>query len=350
MSLGKDSYVPEDQRTSEVVTITTTTTVDNNNQESSTDISTSSSTSANVSNPALDLINYNPQSQCSPGYVSSLDVWIPDPCFMPVFVYRFGKVAQVNSQEELDAYLADRWSLDEEPIYTAIGPVITQNYIDGIHSPVNGLIMPTNKSYPTVALGIKNDNNTNARPQSGPQSADAVFEVLVEGGMTRFINVFYQSDTTYNGPIRSARPTDPTVLRPFDGVLVASGATSGLIPEIRAMGVPVISDQRTGYFRISSHPSGNIRKAPHNLYADTNKLRDRAISSGYKPSNHPQPLFPWGDPSTSNWSNASYATFTFSSYTRTTWTWNGTKYLRTYFDAYRGGSSNRVHNLSLIHI
>ena len=106
--------------------------------------------------------------------------------------------------------------------YTAIGPVITQNYIDGIHSPVNGLIMPTNKSYPTVALGIKNDNNTNARPQSGPQSADAVFEVLVEGGMTRFINVFYQSDTTYHGPIRSARPTDPTVLRPFDGVLVAA--------------------------------------------------------------------------------------------------------------------------------
>ena len=44
-------------------------------------------------------------------------------------------------------------------------------------------------------IGIKNDNNVRARPQSGPQAVDAVVEVLVEGGMTRFINIFYQSDT-----------------------------------------------------------------------------------------------------------------------------------------------------------
>ena len=49
--------------------------------------------------------------------------------------------------------------------------------------------------------------------------------------MTRFINIFYESDTSYHGPIRSARPTDPTVLRPLGGVLVASGATGGLISE-----------------------------------------------------------------------------------------------------------------------
>ena len=93
-----------------------------------------------------------------------------------------------------------------------------------------------------IVIGIKNDNNVRARPQSGPQSADAVVEVLVEGGMTRFINIFYQSDTSYHGPIRSARPTDPTVLRPVGVVLVASGAPVGLLPEIVDIGVPVISD------------------------------------------------------------------------------------------------------------
>ena len=46
-----------------------------------------------------------------------------------------------------------------------------------------------------------------------------------------------------------------------------------MIAEIISIGVPVISDQRTGYFRISSHPSGTVRKAPHNLYADTNLLK-----------------------------------------------------------------------------
>ena len=311
------------------------------------DITSKSSTPTNSIQPSsssVDLANYNPNLTCITGYVNNIGIWVPDPCFYPVFVYRFGKVAQVNSAAERDAYLADRWSLTAEKIYTPIGPVNTQNYSDGINSPVNGMIMPYGKSYPNVVLGIKNDNNLRARPQSGPQNADAVFEVLVEGGMTRFINVFYQSDTSYHGPIRSARPTDPTVLRPVNGVLVASGATSGLIPEILDMGVPVISDQRSGYFRISSHPSGTNRRAPHNLYADTNLLRQRAISSGYKPSFHPQALFPWGDPDIADWQSLSSITLTFSNYTKATWTWNGSNYIRTYYDAYVGSSNTNIHN------
>ena len=263
-------------------------------------------------------------------------VWVPDPCFKPVIVYRFGKTAQVNSQQELDAYLADRWSLEKEKTYVTIGRVKTQNYKDGINSPVNGLLMPVGANN-SIVIGIKNDNNVRARPQSGPQNADAVFEVLVEGGMTRFINLFYESDTTYHGPIRSARPTDPTVLRPLDGVLVASGATGGLIPEIIDMGVPVITDRRPDYFRISS------RKAPHNLYADTFKLKSTAISKGYKKSTNPQPLFPWGDPNISSWTSINSLKLKFSSQTTTTWTWNGSSYSRTYYDAYRGSSSGNVH-------
>ena len=295
-----------------------------------------------VSNPpsassALDLINYNPSLTCTAGYINNIDVWVPDPCFYPVFVYRFGKTAQVNSQNELDSYLQARWSLTKEKTYTSIGPVSTQNYTAGVNSPVNGLPMSPSANN-SIVIGIKNDNNVRARPQSGPQSADAVVEVLVEGGMTRFINIFYQSDTSYHGPIRSARPTDPTVLRPLGGVLVASGATGGLIPEIIDMGVPVITDRRPEYFRISS------RNAPHNLYADTNKLKTLAVAKGYVKDAIPQPLFPWGDPSITSWSSNSYLNLSFSSQTRTTWTWNGSSYVRTYYDAYKGSSSGNVHN------
>lgn len=299
---------------------------------------TSSSTSETVStSSALDLRNYDPSKSCIVGYVDANGVWVPDPCFKPVFVYRFGNTAQVNSQQELDAYLADRWSLEKEKTYVTIGRVKTQNYTDGINSPVNGMIMPSGANN-KIVIGIKNDNNVRARPQSGPQNADAVVEVLVEGGMTRFINIFYESDTTYHGPIRSARPTDPTVLRPLDGVLVASGATGGLIPEIVDMGVPVITDRRPEYFRISS------RKAPHNLYADTYKLKNIAISKGYKKSTNPQPLFPWGDPNINAWASGKNITLKFSSQTSTTWTWNGSSYDRTYYDAYKGSSTGNVHN------
>ena len=284
----------------------------------------------------VDLRNYNPNATCITGYVNDSQIWVPDPCFYPVFLFRYGQVAQVNSQAELDAYLNQNWSLTEEKTYVSLGPVPTQNYTVGINSPVNGLPMPSGSNN-SIVIGVKNDNNVNARPQSGPQIADAVFEVLVEGGMTRFINIFYQSDTSYHGPIRSARPTDPTVLRPLGGVLVASGATGGLIPEIVDMGVPVITDRRPDYFRISS------RNAPHNLYADTSILKSTAVSRGYKKSNNPQPLFPWGDPSLSNWSSNNYLTLTFSGYTSTTWTWNGSEYRRTYYDAYKNKKTDNVH-------
>ena len=316
---GKDSYVK--------------TTNDKPTTTQSDPITPVDSTNENFT---VDLRNYNPNADCINGYVNDSQVWVPDPCFYPVFVYRYGQIAQVNSQAELDAYLSQNWSLTKEKTYSSLGEVPTQNYVTGINSPVNGLPMPTNANN-SIVIGIKNDNNINARPQSGPESADAVFEVLVEGGMTRFINIFYQSDTNYHGPIRSARPTDPTVLRPLGGVLVASGATGGLIPEIQDMGVPVITDRRPDYFRISS------RKAPHNLYADTSLLKSTAISRGFKKVDNPQPLFPWGDPSFQNWSNNSYLTLTFSNYTKTTWTWNGNSYDRTYYDAYKNQRNDNPH-------
>ena len=316
---GKDSYVK--------------TTIDKTSTTQKEPVTPVESTNENFT---VDLRNYNPNADCIDGYVNDSQVWVPDPCFYPVFVYRYGQIAQVNSQAELDAYLNQNWSLTKEKTYSSLGEVPTQNYVTGVNSPVNGLPMATNANN-SIVIGIKNDNNVNARPQSGPESADAVFEVLVEGGMTRFINIFYQSDTNYHGPIRSARPTDPTVLRPLGGVLVASGATGGLIPEIQDMGVPVITDRRPDYFRISS------RKAPHNLYADTSLLKSTAISRGFKKVDNPQPLFPWGDPSFQNWSNNSYLTLTFSNYTKTTWTWNGNSYDRTFYDAYKNQRNDNPH-------
>ena len=289
-----------------------------------------------TTNLTLDLKNYNPNLSCLTGYVNNDDIWVPDPCFYPVLLYRYGNVVQVNSQSELDAYLKENWSSTKEDEYIALGVVPTQNYTDGYNSPVNGLPMSSDSNN-SIIIGIKNDNNVMARPQSGPQVADAVVEVLVEGGMTRFINIFYQSDTNYHGPIRSARPTDATILRPVGGVLIASGATGGLIPEIISMGVPVITDTRPEYFRISS------RNAPHNLYADTNKLKQLALSKGYKKYTNPQPLFPWGEPSLDTWINNSYLKLTFSTYTSTTWTWNGSEYGRTYYDAYKNYSENNIH-------
>ena len=52
------------------------------------------------------------------------------------------------------------------------------------------------------------ENHVEARPQSGLSFADIVYEAVAEGGITRFMGVFYcgaQSDTAIVAPVRSAR-------------------------------------------------------------------------------------------------------------------------------------------------
>ncbi len=54
-------------------------------------------------------------------------------------------------------------------------------------------------------MGVMIENHTESRPQSGLSSADVVYEVVAEGGITRFLSLFYCNDAKYIGPVRSAR-------------------------------------------------------------------------------------------------------------------------------------------------
>ena len=193
---------------------------------------------------------------------------------------------------------------------------------------------------PRRVIAFKIDNNINARPQSGLQEADAVHEILVEGGMTRFLAFFYDNTSKYLGPIRSARPTDPTVVRPYGGTLVVSGATAGLIPSIRDLGVPVLEEQSSPtMFRISS------RNAPHNLYADTELVRERIEERGFyflQPG--PGPLYPFGL-NQNNWiDGADKITIKYSEFTTVIWKLDDNKYSRFIIDGYSNDKDAVAHN------
>lgn len=54
-------------------------------------------------------------------------------------------------------------------------------------------------------LGIMIENHEDARPQSGLSKADVVYEAVAEGGITRFLAVYYCQDAEIVGPVRSAR-------------------------------------------------------------------------------------------------------------------------------------------------
>ena len=209
-------------------------------------------------------------------------------------------------------------------------------------SPFTGKELPpeTWLKRPKRVIAFKIDNNIKARPQSGLQEADAVHEILVEGGMTRFLAFFYDNTSKYLGPIRSARPTDPTMVRPYGGTLVVSGATAGLIPSIRELGVPVLEEQSSPVmFRISS------RNAPHNLYADTELVRQRIEDRGFyflQPG--PGPLYPFGL-NQNNWNDgADKITIKYSEFTTVIWKLDGDKYSRFIIDNYSDNNEATAHN------
>ena len=198
-------------------------------------------------------------------------------------------------------------------------------------SPFTGLELPPELwlKRPRRVIAFKIDNNINARPQSGLQESDAVFEILVEGGMTRFLAFFYDKVSTYLGPIRSARPTDPTIVRPYGGILVVSGATAGLLPQIRELEVPVLTEQTPpSMFRTSD------RSAPHNLYADTELVRQLIDEKGMTFNPPPYPIYPFAN-NQDNWiAGSARIIVKYSDFTTVIWKLDGSQYSRFIIDGY----------------
>lgn len=74
--------------------------------------------------------------------------------------------------------------------------------------PLNGALYPKpqrewwEKHRP---LGVMIENHQDARPQSGLTRADIIYEAVAEGGITRFLAVYFCQDAEMVGPVRSAR-------------------------------------------------------------------------------------------------------------------------------------------------
>lgn len=84
--------------------------------------------------------------------------------------------------------------------------------------PLNGRMMTKAQKGKWVTrrpLGVAIENSVDARPQSGISSADVVYEAVAEGGITRFLAMFYCQDAPFIGPVRSARVHFMTMLREY---------------------------------------------------------------------------------------------------------------------------------------
>ncbi len=137
-------------------------------------------------------------------------------------------------------------------------------------------------------LGIMVENSPAARPQSGLSSADVIFEAVAEGGITRFLSIYYCQDAPTVGPVRSARVYFLDFIGGFGNYPLYShvgGAnTDGpadALGQISSMGWAVYNDLNqfsVGFPPFWQDPDRLPKVATeHTMYTSTKKMWDVAI-------------------------------------------------------------------------
>lgn len=136
---------------------------------------------------------------------------------------------------------------------TSLPPVL----VDEAVWPLTGL--PTDGVDATTApvLIVKIDNTASSRPQTGLAGADVVFDVLVEGGVSRFLAVYQSNVPDEIGPVRSAREVDPKIVEPFGALFSYSGGQDFVVTRVRSVatdvGFPRLGD--AAYYRSADRPA-----------------------------------------------------------------------------------------------
>lgn len=138
--------------------------------------------------------------------------------------------------------------------------------------PLTDLPAPGGKVPDRPALAVKVGNEPEgARPQSGLNEADVVYDTPAEGFIMRYIAVYQCSDASSIGPTRSERWVDPRILQVFPEVILAFAG--GINPDVDYLSTlpwlheaDLLAGAQSAGVRITS------RVPPDNLYTSTSAL------------------------------------------------------------------------------
>ena len=173
------------------------------------------------------------------------------------------------------------------------------------------------------AIGVIIDNLPQARPQSGLSHASMVFEAPAEGGITRFLALFWQAPASQIGPIRSTRIYFDQLAQGYQIPLAHAG---GNVDALKAIGPLHIENLDQIYTPGISQDfwRTTTRQAPHNLYTSTGKLLAAVAQKGYTLG--PIPSWPVGTLQTGE--PARTVTVTFSGVEQARWIYHHGLYTR----------------------
>ena len=190
--------------------------------------------------------------------------------------------------------------------------------------PLTGLEADNSEIVLRRVMSVKIDNHPQSGSKVGINSADVVFETLVEGGVTRF-NAIYQSQIPeFVMPIRSARDSDLYIVPQFgDALLFYSGANSDVLAKLRSAGIASMEHGSVGEVLYTRSAE---RAAPHNLMVNLINAYPVALERGFETETaEPITGFAFQDEdfdSSTIGQGASQVHIPFSPMSDTRWSWN----------------------------
>jgi hypothetical protein len=197
-------------------------------------------------------------------------------------------------------------------------PPVTAPSLSADRCPLTDLPAPATGVPNRPALGVKIGNEPlGARPQSGLNEADVVFDTPAEGFIMRYIAVYQCNPATSIGPTRSLRFVDWHLMREFiHPILAFAGGINPDVNEAQSLGwltaANLLEGAQAAGTRISS------RSAPDNLYTSTSAL----YSLYPKDVGAPKPIFSYSSKIPATASPASTLSIDFSSGTDVVWKWD----------------------------
>lgn len=141
-----------------------------------------------------------------------------------------------------------------------------------VASPLNGVQVPEDVAK-LRPFAVVIENSPEARPQTGLGDADLVYEAVAEGGITRFVALYANSEPSELGPVRSARSYFVDWITPFEAFYAHCGGSAEALAQLKNEKPVIDLDQfqyAQSYWRVST------RYAPHNLYTSIAKLKEAA--------------------------------------------------------------------------
>lgn len=150
---------------------------------------------------------------------------------------------------------------------------------DLIRRKVDGVLVAKDNSN-NWPFSVIIENSIDARPLSGVNDANIVYEALAEGSITRFLCIFSGSESISKiGPVRSARPYYVDIADEYNSLFVHFGGSPEALDRL-AKGYYNVTDLNGIIYDGSYFWRDDNRNAPHNAYISTDLINKYKSDTG----------------------------------------------------------------------